>query len=415
LRYIYDMNRLAFTKRTPANLPLFRLRNIEPVKAPLSVQLQKLERIGLPRLADPQNFSQRLLQIEQELGTCHAALIGLLTASGLEEIADIKSAVQQFEDIFSRVCREVPETEVHIQRLFDYLSSKLIFVESWDSVEAEQGIGTDLPRALNGLEANLQGENEEIGNCTICSSLFALIQLRLGNLAGEARKQNSMHSLAYAVLENVGYREEYLYNRVARKKFTLAEIQKKLGSHDESWRPFFQEVRQMAINPKRMKKTADDAQQVIWKGFNIEPEVAFCFKPNILPQQIAESFSDGKELAAMIQFREAALNQSRLFRCGRIDQSVILSSTFTFIASLLSIKVDDVFAFQIFEEMNVSQRSSLLDRLLVIGMINPFSYQLEEQLRQISKGLAAHPSWINSPQVGSDLLKQMFPALMVVI
>src|SRR3989339_1309924 len=53
---------------------------------------------SLPSLNDPANFLQRLMSLEEAIGTCYALLIGLLIAAGDSEPEKLESGLRRFEE-----------------------------------------------------------------------------------------------------------------------------------------------------------------------------------------------------------------------------------------------------------------------------------------------------------------------------
>src|SRR3989339_1684288 len=130
-------------------LPLLRMRNVAPVKGCLSSKLQRLERIGLPVMEDPSGFVPKVEQIEQELGTPHAAIVTFASAFGAD-VADTIREVERFEDMrLQGIPEEVYQNQLDFEALFGALAPMLIFAEP---VDHEPKRGVNFFQAFEALE-----------------------------------------------------------------------------------------------------------------------------------------------------------------------------------------------------------------------------------------------------------------------
>ncbi|MCX5750890.1 MAG: hypothetical protein NT099_04390 [Candidatus Saganbacteria bacterium] len=181
-----------------ANLPkydLLRLRNVKREATPEQAK-QAVARDFKRMKSSPEEFCCTLKKWEEELGTTHAVLGGLLVVGSMVEGPwnDGVSFVRSLEgfELFEQICQRLDpllnvEGVSDLERLYAKIKDGLIF----------RGASTNVYLGLQSFLANLDGGKERVGNCIVIAALFSLLVLRGGGMAGEGRGLGTTHSHAY--------------------------------------------------------------------------------------------------------------------------------------------------------------------------------------------------------------------------
>jgi hypothetical protein len=148
-----------------------------------------VSREGLPPIADPEKFVQTMLRWEQAMGTTYAALSGMLMASGTDTVDGV---IEGFET-FNYLCLQLEpylkgDDQAKIENLCAAVKDRLVFVP------AVTGLLNGMDVFENNLDGNLQ---EGVGDCVVCSAIFALLYSFAGGQAGAANRFVNNHTSAY--------------------------------------------------------------------------------------------------------------------------------------------------------------------------------------------------------------------------
>ncbi|MBU0687756.1 MAG: hypothetical protein KKB81_07960 [Candidatus Margulisbacteria bacterium] len=138
----------------------------------------------------PQEFVQRLLTLEDEIGTRHAVLAGLLAiprSAGMDIIAE-------GIEIFDRIDRDhipTPDADAtptrNVEDFFALMNSRIAYDPQFEFLPA-----------LRNLEAAFKlGRPMGIGNCIVSAGVLSVLAMAKGFPAGEARAVYSYHGYAY--------------------------------------------------------------------------------------------------------------------------------------------------------------------------------------------------------------------------
>jgi len=194
-------HRLPPSVRQPTRLNIFNLRN-RPTKLSLAETKAEVARAGVLDKKQPHEFVEKLIDLEHGVGTYQAVLVGLLSVSDNVRMAEINEGLELFE----KIRQALPPRLAWISdydRLYDLLGPALKYVEG----QRETLLG------LKSLADNLSlGTDKGVGDCLVCSSLYALATLSRGGLAGEARRIGWRHNYTLLPIRGQGF---YLYDRQA--------------------------------------------------------------------------------------------------------------------------------------------------------------------------------------------------------
>lgn len=158
-----------------------------------------LRKQGTPSFGRVDEYIGRLVDLEPQIGTARATLVGLLATSKAITSEQVILGLSYFDEISSDLFKLPSLATINVRELYDLISCHLVFAPSADF---EQG--------LLSFKGNVFNQNNQpIGNCVVCSSLFSLLALDHGLVAGEMHKKYSIHSLSYLLAEGV----EMIYHR----------------------------------------------------------------------------------------------------------------------------------------------------------------------------------------------------------
>lgn len=330
-----------YLNRMPAvaRLPLLKMRNLQPrTGVNLSSRLGTAKQM-MPGLTEPLGFAPGLLRLEEELGTCHATVIGFSRAFGASE-ADAAREVERFEDLKAMMPREIFEPELDLRAFFEYLTPFLIFAEP---TQGHTTRGANFPKAFEAFESNMNGGLAEVGNCIMLAAIFALYAMASGQPVGEAKNQTSEHSLTY-----VETQESASLYECQRPDFDIYSNRhpSKYFGEKKNWQELF--------------VGSDDT--------------AYYFRTNLEPEALRQMVPENKWEVAL-RVRDFFLRAHAL-KPFRSETSMMRSSSFTFISSLLALRLEDAFYYGLPEELPADQLDLLGCRLQIIEAINPFSFSL---------------------------------------
>jgi hypothetical protein len=196
---------LAVGRALAARYPLLAIRNRLPPEGRRlpETMLPILTRIGIPPLDDPVTFEQRTQDIEEELGTATALLVGLGTTSGINHPDHLLKPLSQFEAARAEIRRRTEEAPTFLQ-LTGLLNKKIVW-----------GEGYNILTALENLHTALQTDSAVAAiNCILGPALFALTCLSFGFGAAEIGNQHVPSRNTYAFEDKcVVIFEETMYHK----------------------------------------------------------------------------------------------------------------------------------------------------------------------------------------------------------
>lgn len=173
----------------PTILDVFNIRN-NPGELSARQRQQFLCRIKFPPVREPEAFANYLLELEDEIGTWRAALLGMIFANpGMPRFS-----VLQAVEILEQAAAIVPPGEgsaAELEALQDKVGRKLLFTPNEEDVFA----------ALSNFQANLAGQKLPLGHCVFPAGFKAFMWMARGYLAGEGHEVDKYHS--FAVLATV--------------------------------------------------------------------------------------------------------------------------------------------------------------------------------------------------------------------
>jgi hypothetical protein len=165
-----------------------------------------IRRHGIPAIAKPDEFVDRLTDLEPQVGTSRAALVGLLSADKEINEERLLLGLKQYDEIEAYI-PALPEPEwERLEGLYGYLRPQLLFTDA----------DNNMRNALATLKGNAsKNSRNPVGNCVICASIFTLLALDRQLMAGELRKISSYHSVSYLQIGGL----EYIFHRDSEDTF----------------------------------------------------------------------------------------------------------------------------------------------------------------------------------------------------
>lgn len=164
-----------------------------------------IRRHGIPSVAKPDEFVGRMVDLEPQMGTARAALVGLLSTDKEVNEERLLLGLKQFEEVGESI-PALPATEQEkLEGLYSYLRPRLQFTTA-----------DNMRNALAALKGNVfKNSGNPVGNCVICASIFTLLALDRQFMAGELRKISSYHNVSYIQIGGL----EFVFHRDSEDTF----------------------------------------------------------------------------------------------------------------------------------------------------------------------------------------------------
>lgn len=367
------MGTIITAENAPKDYPLLGLRNRAVSWKSLRQTLAAFRSKDMPSLNDPISFTRQMLELEEKMGTCYAAMVGLFLATGTTDFMQIKQGIDLFENVCARIRAGVPNLASETELLFAFLNPFLVYTiaGSKDAVLANKG--RSLFHGLESVSVNMDGGYQPVGNCQTCSVIFSLINLRFGNLAGRAKKNNSLHPLSY--VENSSG-EQYLFDVIADDVISRKAILGVFGN-DDAWQQFFctGELFEQIL-------PSDEEDQVLAQLVNLD-DVGLYFKKNIPEERIGAAVSDPQKRAFLIDCLRTVLKMARLKRFNEMRGCLEITSIFTSISAFLSSKISNLTTFALLSTRSEEEILSLMKMLAVAQAIEPEAYEAAYQAESL--------------------------------
>lgn len=165
-----------------------------------------IRRHGIPSVAKPDEFVDRMVDLEPQMGTARAALVGLLSTDKEVNEERLLLGLKQFDEVEASI-PALPATEQDkLEGLYNYSRTRLLFTDA----------DNNMRDALAALKGNVfKNSGNPVGNCVICASIFTLLALDRQFIAGELRKISSYHSVSYIQIGGL----EFVFHRDSESTF----------------------------------------------------------------------------------------------------------------------------------------------------------------------------------------------------